>query len=159
MTEPMRYPMLVAEAAAPAEKTAHRAAQLQNDPGFHSTLVCVERAAEMIRTLQNENEVARRQIAALRDQLSQEKHESQKEADKLNALVRGWHDRAKAAEKANVEASALAVAAIAQCEELAAREIELRGQLKQAESRAVESENYLTGLQNAIEFELSSILP
>ncbi|RYE33886.1 MAG: hypothetical protein EOP23_06760 [Hyphomicrobiales bacterium] len=159
MNEPMRYPMLVAPTAASAEKTLHRAAQLQKDAGFHSTLVCVERAAEMIRTLQNENELARRQIAALREQLSQEKQDSQKEADKLNALVGSWHDRAKAAEKANVEASALAVAAIAQCEELAAHELELRGQLKQAESRAVEAENYLTGLQNAIEFELSSVLP
>ena len=158
MTETARSMRLVSEAAPIAEPPASGAATLRNDPSFHATLNCVERAAEMIRTLQRDNETATRQIATLRDQLRREKSDRQSEADKLEQLIRGWHGEVKAAEAGKAEANALAVAAVTRCEEMAVSEAELLKRLARAETRAAEAENYLAGLQKAIEFELSSLV-
>lgn len=162
MAESARSLALVPEAAPAAEpadgNAATNAAKLRKDPAFHATLVCVERAAEMIRTLQRDNETASRQIASLREQLRREQNERQAEADKLEQLIRDWHGKVKAAESGRAEANALAVAAVTRCEEMAANEAELLKRLSRAQARTAEAENYLVGLQKAIEFELSDIV-
>lgn len=140
------------------ENAAANAARLRNDPAFHATLVCVERAAEMIRTLQRDNETASRQLASVREQLRREQNERRAEADKLEQLIRDWHGKVKTAESGRAEANALAVAAVTRCEEMAATEADLLKRLSQAQARTAEAENYLAGLQKAIEFELSDIV-
>lgn len=159
MSETAGFPKLVAESGALTKPVQAGPITLRDDPGFHTTLACVERAAELIRSLQHENEVANRQLATLRDQLRREKDERQSEADKLEQLIRSWHGKVKVADTGRAEANALAVAAVTRCEEMAAAEIELQKRLSRAEARAVEAENHLVGLQKAIEFELSSLLP
>lgn len=158
MTEAKMPVKLVSDAAPTAEPAASRAAKMRRDPAFHATLVCVERAAETIRILQRDKETATQQIAALREQLRREKSERQSEADKLERLIRVWQNKLEAAESAKAEANTLAVAAVSRCEELAASEVELRKRLARAEARTAEAENYLSGLQKAIEFELSGIV-
>lgn len=158
MIKTARFPTLISSTPASAEPAAGNAVQLRSDTGFHTTLAYVERAAEMINTLQRENEMANRQIATLREQLAREKGEKHNDSEKLEHLVRSWHRKVVAAENGQAEAKALAVAAVECCREMAAHEAELHKRLEHAEARAAAAENHLAGLQKAVEFELSGIL-
>ena len=149
---------LVSQAVPTAEPAARHSANLRSDPSFHATLVCVERAAEMIRILQRDNESARRQIASLREELRREKSGRHGGTDEIERLIGSWQDKLETAEYEKAQANALAVAAVTRCEELAASEAALLTRLAQAEARTAEAENYLAGLQKAIEFELSGLL-